>query len=83
MMVINVCIQKLIEIFTNLKWVNFMVYKLYLKKVSTVAHVCNPDYSGGRNQENYGSKTARAKSSQDPILKIPNTKKGLVEWLKW
>jgi hypothetical protein len=34
-----------------------------------VAHICNPSYSGGREQEGCGSKPAWANSSQDPILK--------------
>jgi hypothetical protein len=41
----------------------------------TVAYACYPSYSGGRDQENRGSKPAQANSLQDPILKIPNTKK--------
>jgi hypothetical protein len=47
-----------------------------------VAHACNPSYSGGRDQENRDSKPAWANSSPDLISKIPNTKIGLVEWLK-
>jgi hypothetical protein len=47
-----------------------------------VAHACNPSYSGGRGQEDHGSKSAQANSFQDPILKKPFTKKGLVKWLK-
>jgi hypothetical protein len=47
-----------------------------------VAHACNPSYSGGRDQEDPGSKPARENSLQGPILKIPITKIGLVEWLK-
>jgi hypothetical protein len=50
-----------------------------------VAHACNPRDSGGRDQEDRGSKPAQANSSQDPILKTPITKKNkkrLVEWLK-
>jgi hypothetical protein len=35
-----------------------------------VAHVCNPSYSGGRDEEDCSSN-----SFQDPILKISNTKK--------
>jgi hypothetical protein len=38
-----------------------------------VAHTCNPSYSGGRHQEDHGSKPAN--SSQDPISKKPITKK--------
>jgi hypothetical protein len=47
-----------------------------------VAHACKPNYSGGRDQEDFGSKPAWAKSLQDTTSKIPITKKGLVEWLK-
>jgi hypothetical protein len=47
-----------------------------------VAHACNPSYSGGRDQEDHGLKPAQANSLQDPILKKPFTKTGLVEWLK-
>jgi hypothetical protein len=41
-----------------------------------VAHTFNPNYSGGRDQEDCGSKPARANSSKDPILKIPIAKTG-------
>jgi hypothetical protein len=41
-----------------------------------VAHICNPSYSGGRDQEDCGSKPAQGNSSGDPISKIANTKKG-------
>jgi hypothetical protein len=47
-----------------------------------VVHVCNPSYSGGRDQEDQGSKPAQANSSMRPYLKKPFTKLGLVEWLK-
>jgi hypothetical protein len=46
-----------------------------------VAHTCNPSYSGGRDQEDHGSKPARANSSQAP-LKNRSQKIGLVEWFK-
>jgi hypothetical protein len=39
-------------------------------------HVCNPNYSGGRDQEDSSSKPARANSSRDPISKNLFTKKG-------
>jgi hypothetical protein len=35
----------------------------------------NPGYSGGRDQEDLGSKPAQANSSTDPMLKKPITKK--------
>jgi hypothetical protein len=38
-----------------------------------VAHTYNPNYLGGRDQEDCGSKPAQANSSQDPILKKPIT----------
>jgi hypothetical protein len=40
-----------------------------------VARTCNPNYSGGRDLENQGSKPAWANSSQDPISKNPSPKK--------
>jgi hypothetical protein len=40
-----------------------------------VAHACNPSYSGGRAQEDHGSKPAQVNSLRDPILKIPITKR--------
>jgi hypothetical protein len=36
---------------------------------------CNLSYSGGRNQEDRGLKSAQVNSSLDPIMKIPITKK--------
>jgi hypothetical protein len=41
---------------------------------ASMAHACNPSYSGGRGQEDLGSKPAWANSSLDPIMKILNTK---------
>jgi hypothetical protein len=40
-----------------------------------VAHTCNPTYSGGRDQEDHGSKPAWANSLRDPILKKPHYKR--------
>jgi hypothetical protein len=36
-----------------------------------VAHICNPSYLGGRDQEGHGLKPAQANSSRDPISEIP------------
>jgi hypothetical protein len=47
-----------------------------------VAHTCNPNYSGGRDQEDRGSNPAQANSSVRPYLKKTLQKKELVEWLK-
>jgi hypothetical protein len=40
-----------------------------------VGHDYNPSYSGGRDQEDLGSKPAQANSSQYPISKKAITKK--------
>jgi hypothetical protein len=40
-----------------------------------VALAYNPSYSGSRDQEDWGLKPAQTNSSQDPISKIPNTKR--------
>jgi hypothetical protein len=47
-----------------------------------VAYTYNPNYSGGRDQEDHGLKLAWTNSFRDPISKNPSQKKGLVEWLK-
>jgi hypothetical protein len=49
-----------------------------------VAHTYYPSYSGGRDQEDQGSKPAWANSSRDLVSKKKkkNTKKRLVEWRK-
>jgi hypothetical protein len=44
------------------------------ESLAPVAHAYNPSYSGVRDQEDHGSKPARANSLLDPILKIPNPK---------
>jgi hypothetical protein len=54
----------------------------YRVSQTPVAHTCNPSYSGGRDQEDHGSKSAWGNSLQDPISKKPFTKIWLVEWLK-
>jgi hypothetical protein len=46
-----------------------------------VAHICNPSYSGGRDQDNHGSRPGWTNSLRDPISKSPS-KIELVEWLK-
>jgi hypothetical protein len=51
-------------------------------KLVLVAHACNPSYSGGRDQEDHGSKSAQVNSLQDHISKKTHHKKGQVEWLK-
>jgi hypothetical protein len=43
---------------------------------ASVTYTYNPGYSVGRDQEDHGSKPACANSSQNPISKMPNTKKG-------
>jgi hypothetical protein len=44
-----------------------------------VAHAYNPSYSGGRDQEDQGSKPAQANCYMRPYLKNST---GLEEWLK-
>jgi hypothetical protein len=44
--------------------------------LAPVAHACNPNYLGGRDQEEHGPKPDQVKSSWDPISKILNTKNG-------
>jgi hypothetical protein len=43
--------------------------------LDAVAHICNPRYLGGTDQEECSSKPAQANHSQDPISKISNIKK--------
>jgi hypothetical protein len=43
---------------------------------------CNPNYSGGRDQEDHSSKLDWETSSERPYLEKPFTKIELVEWLK-
>jgi hypothetical protein len=47
-----------------------------------VAYAYNPSYSGGRDQEDPGSKSAPANSSMITYLVKPFIKMGMVEWLK-
>jgi hypothetical protein len=44
-----------------------------------VAHVCNPSYSGGTDQEDHSAKPAWANSRIYPNTLKKNYKKGLVE----
>jgi hypothetical protein len=46
-----------------------------------VAHAYNPNYPGGRDQDDQGSKPAWVNSLRDTILTKTVTKLGLVEWL--
>jgi hypothetical protein len=54
---------------------------IYLSQV-LVAYACDPSYSGGRDQEDLGSKPAWANSPVRPYLEKTLHKKVLVEWLK-
>jgi hypothetical protein len=47
-----------------------------------LAHTYNPSYSGGRDQEDHGSKSAPGKQFSRSYLKENHHKKGLVKWLK-
>jgi hypothetical protein len=50
--------------------------KKQLSCPAPVARVCNPNYSGGRDQEDHGGKPAQANSSQDPISNKNPSQKG-------
>jgi hypothetical protein len=43
-----------------------------INEPGAIAHAYNPCYSGGRDQEDCGSKPVQANSSRDPILKKKN-----------
>jgi hypothetical protein len=45
-----------------------------------VAYILNPPYSGGRDQEDFGLKSAWTNRSR-PYLKKTHHRKGLMEWL--
>jgi hypothetical protein len=56
------------------------------RKVNTgqlpMAHTYNPNYSGGRDQEDRNSKPAQVNSSRDPSLEKALHRKWLVKWHK-
>jgi hypothetical protein len=56
------------------KKVYYYYFKTFQRSQVLVAYTCNLSYSGGRDQEDCGSRPAQANSSQDPISKIYNTK---------
>jgi hypothetical protein len=71
--------------YLNLILVNNLVWpvKNILFSWLSVAHTCNPSYSGDRDQEDFDSKPAWGNSPKRPYLeKTHPTKKSLVEWLK-
>jgi hypothetical protein len=47
-----------------------------------VTHACNHTYSGGKDQEDRGSKPAQANSTMRSYLEKSFIEIGLVEWLK-
>jgi hypothetical protein len=59
-----------------------MLIKIHFFSQVLMAHICNPNYSGGRDQEDSGSEPARANSLLRPYLEKTLHKKGLLEWLK-
>jgi hypothetical protein len=65
----------------NLEFIGMGMAFKAMGLLGTVAHACDPHYSGGRDQEDGSSKPAQANSSPDPIWKNPS-QKGLPEWLK-
>jgi hypothetical protein len=63
-------------------FLGFLYVFLKIVTQALVAQACNPSYSGGRDQEDCGSKPAWANSSVRPFFEKPFTKIGLVDWLK-
>jgi hypothetical protein len=54
-----------------------LLFKWYrIPNWTPVAHVYNPGYLGGRDQEDHSSKPTWENSLKDPNLKKPFTKKG-------
>jgi hypothetical protein len=52
-----------------------VLLKYYIISWTPVSHICNPSYSGGRDQEDCGSKSALANSSR-PCLETHPSQKG-------
>jgi hypothetical protein len=46
---------------------HLLSFPLLFPSQHVVAHTCTPNYKGGRDQKNCGSRTAQAGSFQDPI----------------
>jgi hypothetical protein len=57
-------------------------FKKTASKPGTGSSRLNPSYSGGRDQEDCGSKPAWENSLQDPISKKKKSQKRAVDWLK-
>jgi hypothetical protein len=45
-----------------------MCFKFIPSSPGAVAQACSPNYSGGGDREDQGSRPAQVKGSQDPIL---------------
>jgi hypothetical protein len=58
-----------------------MCFETLYRKLGTSGFLCNPSYSGGRDQEDCSSKPARQIVHETLSQKYPS-QKGLVEWLK-
>jgi hypothetical protein len=55
-----------------------LMTSLYIKKITSwalVTHTCNPNYLGGRDQEDHGSKPTWANNSRPHPKKNPSQKK--------
>jgi hypothetical protein len=68
-------IRRLIAICIYNKIFIFITQETRISSWVPVAHACTPSYLGGRDQEDPSSKQTQANSLQDPISKIPNTKR--------
>jgi hypothetical protein len=52
-----------------------VLLKYYIMSWTPVAHTCNPSYSGGRDQEDCGLKSAPANSSRPHLETHPSQKR--------
>jgi hypothetical protein len=59
-----------------MKVISKPTFKIYFSAKALVVHACNPNHSGGRDQEGHGLRSAQGNISGNPISKISNTKKG-------
>jgi hypothetical protein len=59
----------------DVAWGRAPAYQVGGPSRAPVAHTCNPSYSGGRDQENWGWRSAWANSLWDPISKYPTQRR--------
>jgi hypothetical protein len=69
------CSALLFSDFVKEKQQHFCLFNIATKEPSTVAHNCNPSYSGGRDQEDPSSKPVQGKSFTRSYLRKKKKKK--------